>query len=163
MEKYDIIFESENIYYIKLSELLLNNYLKMYTDSEVQRDLFKKEYTDEQILHWLKRQLSDENTCMFSMIEKKTHEFIGNIEIIRLYNNIGEIIISVTPDKQDKHYGTETLKEIIKYGYEKMKLNGFVLDVYKDNSKAIHCYEKVGFNIHGSERIENTIHMKHER
>jgi len=37
MEKYKIIFESENIYYIQMSESLMNDYLKMYKDQEVQK------------------------------------------------------------------------------------------------------------------------------
>lgn len=54
MEKYDIIFESDNIYYIKMSELLITDYLKMYTNQEIQKKLFKKTYTNEQILTWIK-------------------------------------------------------------------------------------------------------------
>lgn len=162
-KEYKIIFESDNIYYIQMSKLLINEYLKMYSNQEIQKNLFKKSYTSEQILNWLKKRLLDENACIFSMIEKTTNDYIGDIEIISRKDNVGEIIISITPDKQDKHYGTEAISTIIKYGYEKIELNGFELHVYKNNLKAIHCYKKVGFIVDGDGITENDIHMKISR
>lgn len=47
------------------------------------------------------------------MIEKKTNEFIGNIEIMEINNNIGEIGIAITRKKQDKHLGQEAIKRLI--------------------------------------------------
>lgn len=35
MEKYKKVFESENIYYIKLNKTLIEEYLKMVNDPEV--------------------------------------------------------------------------------------------------------------------------------
>ena len=92
------------------------------------------------------------------MFFKTTNEYIGFIEIRILNDNIGDIAISVTPNKQNKHYGTEALKSIIKYGYEKIGLKGIDLNVYKTNLKAIHCYEKVGFVIDGEGYTEEDIH-----
>ena len=163
MEKYKIIFESENIYYIQMSESLMNDYLKMYNDQEVQKNLFKKIYTYEQIQNWLKKRLLDKTTCIFSMIEKSTYDYIGNVEIILTNDNIGEILISNTPDKQEKHYGTEAIDTVIKYGYEKVGLEEFELYVYKNNLKAIHCYEKAGFIVDKDGITEKDIHMKHKR
>lgn len=110
-----------------------------------------------------KKQLLDKNACVFSMIEKETDDFIGNAEIVRADNNIGKIIISVTPLKQDKHYGIETIKSIIKYGYENIKLDGFELNVYKSNHKAIHCYKKLGFTLADNGYTNEDILMKHKR
>lgn len=41
-EGYEIVFESDNIIYIKMSELLIYEYLKMYNNQEIQKRLFKK-------------------------------------------------------------------------------------------------------------------------
>ena len=43
--KYEIIFESEHIYYVKVNKDLINDYLNMINDKEVQRFISKKEYT----------------------------------------------------------------------------------------------------------------------
>ena len=42
MENLELIFQSENIYYVKISEYLLKEYLKMYNNIEIQKLLLKK-------------------------------------------------------------------------------------------------------------------------
>lgn len=42
MSKYTKLFESANMYYIKMDKVLYNEYLKMYSDSELQIMLFGK-------------------------------------------------------------------------------------------------------------------------
>ena len=49
MNKYDKLFESENIYYIKITESLKEEYVNMYYDLEIQKLLFAKIFTKEQI------------------------------------------------------------------------------------------------------------------
>ena len=83
------------------------------------------------------------------MIEKATGEYIGNVEIMRINNGVGEIGITITPKQQNKHYGTEAMKAIMKYGYNKLNLDGFELNVYSTNPRAIRCYENVGFQKDG--------------
>ena len=49
MENYNIIFESENIYYIKITELLVNDYLKMgksYSLEEVKEEIMARDKAD---------------------------------------------------------------------------------------------------------------------
>lgn len=163
-QRYEIVFESENIYYVKLDEKLVNDYLKMVNDPNVANKISHKTrtYTYEQELNWLKSKL-EENALCFSMLEKSTGEYIGNIEIMKIENNIGELGISITASKQDKHYGTESIKALLKYSYEILNLDGMELNVYATNPKAIHCYEKVGFIKDGIGKTEEDIHMKISR
>ena len=93
------------------------------------------------------------------MIEKNTGDFIGNIEIMKINNNIGELGIAITPKKQNKHYGTESIKTLLKYAFEELGLDGMDLNVYTTNSKAIHCYEKIGFITDGKGKTDEDIHM----
>lgn len=159
MKKYKLVFESENILYIHMSELLMDEYLKMYNNPEIQNSIFKKNYSSKQILNWIKKQILSENECIFSMIEKTTNEYIGNMEIIPK-DNICEMLISITPDKQDKHFGTEAINALLKYVFETLKLDGVELYVYENNLRAIHCYEKIGFTKDGVGLTEEDIHMK---
>lgn len=163
MENYYYIFESENICYIKMNETLINEYLKMYTDVNIQRQLFKKEFTLEQIVNWIKKQLLDNNANIFSMIDKSTQEYIGNVEIILSDNNSSEIIISITPEQQDRHFGTEAMESIVQYCYDRLAANFVYIYVKKDNTRAIHCYENVGFVISGEGISEEDIRMIHHR
>ena len=98
--EYQIVFESENIIYVKLNEKLINDYLVMINDPDVARKISHniRTYTYKDELNWLKLKLQEKAMC-FSMLEKSTGDFIGNIEILRINNNIGELGISITPRK----------------------------------------------------------------
>lgn len=157
---YEILFESERIYFIKLTEKLVNEYLDMVNDIEVQKFIShkRKTYTLDGEIEWIMKKL-DEKAIIFSMIEKRTNEFIGNIEIIEINNNIGEIGIAITPKKQDKHFGQEAMKRLIDYSFEQLNLDGLELNVYDFNLRGIKCYEKVGFIKDGVGKTEEDIHM----
>ena len=162
MENLEKVLESENIIYVKLSEELIDNYLTMINDPRVMSTIVKnaKAYTYEEELEWIKSSLKKDNKC-YSMIEKETGEFIGNIEIKDKGNNVGELGISITPEKQNKHYGTEGMKRMVEYGYsigyEKLELN-----VFSTNKRGIKCYENAGFVIDGIGKDPDDYHMSHK-
>ena len=162
--KYEIVFESDRINFIKLSQKLVYDYLYMVNDIEVQKFIShkRKTYDLEGEIKWIKSKL-EENAIIFSMIEKETNEFIGNIEIIGINNNIGEIGITITPKKQDKHFGQEAIKRLIEYAFSELNLDGLELNVYDFNPRGIKCYEKVGFVIDGQGKTEEDIHMSIKR
>lgn len=68
-------------------------------------------------------------------------------------------MISITPEKQGKHYGTEGMEALIKYAIDYLGLKDIELYVKKDNKKAIHCYEKIGFIVDGDGITDNDVHM----
>ena len=146
---------SEKINYIKVSKDLINDYLNMINDIDIAKFISKnpKTYTYEQEEKWVEDQLNS-NAKVFSMLEKNTNKYIGNIEI-KDYNEIG---ICITKDMQDKHYGTEALKAIINYAFNKLNLDEVVLKVYPNNKRAIHCYKNVGFVEY--DKTDDTIYMK---
>lgn len=158
--KYEIIFKSNRINFVKLTQKLVHDYLNMINDIEVQKFISHKRKTHslEEELEWIKSKLG-ENAIIFSMIEKKTNEFIGNIEIMEINNNIGEIGIAITRKKQDKHFGQEAIKRLIEYAFSELNLNGLELNVYNSNPRGIKCYEKVGFVIDGQGKAKEDIHM----
>lgn len=162
--KYEIVFESERINFIKLSQELVYDYLEMVNDIEVQKFISHKRRTYELDgeLEWIKSKL-EENAIIFSMIEKETNEFIGNIEIMEINNNIGEIGIAITKQKQDKHFGQEAIKRLIEYAFSELNLDGLELNVYDFNPRGIKCYEKVGFVIDGQGKTKEDIHMSIKR
>ena len=66
-------------------------------------------------------------------------------------------------EKQNKHYGTESIKRILKYSYEELKLSEVHLNVHIDNPKAIKCYENCGFVITGKGKRDSDYHMIHQK
>ncbi len=155
-----IIFESDRIFFVKISESLIPNYLEMINDMEVQKYLSHnpKEYHYEDEVLWVREKL-EEDALIFSMIEKETNDFIGNIEIMKINNNIGTLGISITPKKQNMHFGQEAIKRFIRYAFDNLKLDGLELNVYSYNLRGIHCYEKLGFVKDYNSKSEDDIKM----
>lgn len=144
MEK---IFESENIIYVRPSFDLVPEYLEMVNDIEnVARFIGDRTepLTEAQEIDYIKDKM-DNNATMFSMLDKKTKEFIGNVEFFNRVFDEAEWGIVITTKMQNKGYGTEALKRTVEYGFEELGLTRIYLGVYANNSRAIHVYEQCGF------------------
>ena len=156
----EIVFESERIKFVKVSDSLAQDYLDMVNDIEVQKYIShaRRTYTFDGEIKWIKEKL-DTNAYVYSMIEKSTNEFIGNIEIMNIKDNIGEMGIAITRKKQNNHFGQEAIKRFIEYSFNDLNLDGLELNVYDFNPRGIKCYEKVGFVKVGPGNTEEDIHM----
>ena len=143
----NVIFESENIIYIRPSLELVPAYLEMVNDIEnVARFIGDRTepLTEAQEIEYIKDKM-DNNATMFSMLDKKTKEFIGNVEFFNRAFEEAEWGIVITYDMQGKGYGTEALKWSVRYGFDVLGLDRIYLGVYADNPRAFHVYEKCGF------------------
>lgn len=141
------IFESDRISFVEVSELLVMDYLVMVNDIEnVERFLggAHDPYTEEQEIDWVRRKL-EEKASVFSMLEKKSGRFIGNIELMDADDSAGELGIAITAEKQNIGYGTEAVSALTAYGFRHLGLNRIYLRVNPDNARAIHVYETCGF------------------
>ena len=158
--KYEVIFESERIMFVKLSEKLVQKYLDMINDENIQMFISKdmKKYTFEQEIEWIKEKIN-KNAIIFSMIEKETNDFIGNIELMNIKDNTGELGITITKNKQDNHFGQEAIKALLNYAFNILKLEKVELNVFSYNQRAIHCYKKIGFIKDGIGKTVDDIHM----
>ena len=144
MEK---VFESENIIYVRPSFDLVPDYLEMVNDIEnVARFIGERreKYTEEAEIDYIKDKM-DNNATMFSMLEKGTNKFIGNIEFFNRVFEEAEWGIALTAKMQNKGYGTEALKRSVEYGFNDLGLKRIYLIVYVNNPRAQHVYEKCGF------------------
>ena len=141
------VFTSDRIRFVGVSELLIPDYLVMVNDLEnVERFLGgpHEPYTVEQEVSWVREKLAG-NEPVFSMLEKDSGEFIGNIELMDVKDGSGELGIAITAAKQDQGYGTEAITAIIAYGQRELGLRRIFLRVFPDNTRAIRVYEKCGF------------------
>lgn len=144
MEK---VFISEHISFVRPSEKLVNDYLEMVNDIENVAQYIgsrREPYSYEDEVKFVRRKL-EENAPMFSMVESKSGEFIGNIEFMNIQNGSAELGIAITAKKQNMNYGTEAIKRMLEYGFDEMGLKRIILKVYPNNERAIHVYEKCGF------------------
>ena len=141
------IFESENISFVEVSEELVTEYLTMVNDYENVGRLIgssRKTFTEEQEMNWVRGKL-EEKAVVFSMLEKKTGAFIGNIELMDVSESSAELGIAITAAKQDRGFGTEAICAMIRYGLDRLGLVRISLRAMPFNERAIHVYEKCGF------------------
>jgi diamine N-acetyltransferase len=158
----DIIFESENINYVRPSMDLVPDYLEMVNDIDNVAKFIgerREPYTEEEERDYIKDKM-DKDATMFSMLEKETGTFIGNIEFFNRTEDSAEWGIVLTSKMQNKGYGTEALKRSIKYGFNELGLSRIVLVVYTKNPRAIHVYEQCGFKEYDRNDVDIFMEIK---
>ena len=145
------IFESERIDFVEVSEQLVPDYLVMVNDVEhVDRFLGgnHEAYTAEQEIAWVHKKLTRKDH-VFSMIEKESGRFIGNIELTDPHDGEAELGIALTAGMQDRGFGTEAVSALTHHGFSRMGLKRIVLKARVFNARAIHVYKKCGFREYG--------------
>ena len=154
------IFDSENIDFVEISEVLVDDYLTMVNDIE-NVEIFiggwHEPYTKEDELKWIRGKL-EEKAIVFSLIDKKTKEYIGNTEFMNSTDVDGELGIALTAKKQNKGFGTEAVKAMIDYGFNTLGYKRIYLRTNVTNLRAQHVYKKCGFKEY--DRKDNHICME---
>ena len=147
------VFESEKINYIHVSLDLIDDYLIMVNDREIQKCISTKirVYSREDEVNWVKAKL-EEGAQVFSMISKEDGSYIGNVELLDIENGSAEVGLCITMAMQNKHYGTEALKRIIEYGFKELDLNTLTAVIFSNNVRSLHNVEKLGFKKCGIEK-----------
>ena len=154
------VFTSENIRFVRVSEELVPDYLAMVNDWERVGKLIgsrRDPISEEKERRWVQKKLA-EGAALFSMLEKDTCAFIGNIELMDIADGAGELGIAVTAAMQDKGYGTEAVRAMVEYGMDTLGLDRVFLKVFPDNARAIRVYEKCGFREY--DRTEDDVFME---
>ena len=92
---------------------------------------------------------------VYGIIDKKSDLLIGNVGLLNLnhIHKTSEVGIFIgNTDYWGKVYGTEALRLIVDYGFRVLGLENIMLNVFENNARAIHSYEKVGFKKIGTRR-----------
>ena len=144
--------------YVKVSKEYITDYLKMVNNPVVSQYISLKErtftYADEEM--WVDEKLNNK-ALIFTMVDKFTNEFIGNIEFMHLNAKNAELGICITEDEQNKHYGYEALSKAIKLAFEKLNLEEVLLSYFSNNLRGKHLYEKLGFAVY---QIDKNVGLK---
>lgn len=154
------VFSSENMDFVLVSEELIPDYIVMVNDIErVERFIGEVHapFTPEQERSWVQKKLA-EKAVVFSMIEKESGGFIGNIELMDVSGAEAELGIAITAAKQDRGYGTEGIRRILEYGFRELGLTRIGLKAFAFNTRALHVYEKCGFRTY--RRTEKDVYME---
>ena len=153
------IFTSERIDFVPVSEDLVPDYLAMINDRErVGRFIGRiQPITAEQDRLWVQKKLA-EKAPVFSMVDRATGAFIGNIELMDVEDGAGELGIAITAARQEQGYGSEAIPAFVRYAMDDLGLSRVYLKAFPFNARAIHVYEKCGFREY--DRTEDDVFME---
>ena len=156
------VFSSERIDFQPVSEALIPEYLVMLNDIEgVQRFITREPrlYDEASERDWVRGKLAA-GVPIFSMIERATGRFIGNIEFMDRTDAAAELGIAITAARQEKRFGREAIRRMLEYGFETLGLREITLNVFEENARARHVYERCGFIAVGPGSAPGDIRMK---
>ena len=111
----DVVFESDNIRFVKVTMELIPEYLEMVNDIDhVARFISDRRdiYTEDEEREYVQERI-DNQAMMYSMLEKSIGSFIGNIEFFNRQEDQAELGIAITAKMQDKGYGKEAIRSIV--------------------------------------------------
>ena len=92
--------------------------------------------------------LRETNDTMRRFIIEIDRSPAGEMNYKNKGNNVAEIGIKICDfDQQDKGYGSRILKIFVNYLFKSMGFEKIILDTSKNNHRAQHVYEKLGFQM----------------
>ncbi|MDQ7096614.1 GNAT family protein [Desulfosporosinus sp. PR] len=92
------------------------------------------------------------DSCNLIIAKKDTEEYLGQIDLIYIdwKNRAGEIgIVLGAAENRGKGYGTEAIKLLQRYVFNRLNLNRLEIKVRDFNIRALRCYIKCGFKEEG--------------
>ena len=143
----EIVLETKRIYFTNVSYDLIDEYLKLFNNPNIKKFITAdpNQYTYENRFLCVKEALETDTLIILSMFDKQSGCFIGNIDFDNITSDDAEIGIIINEEFQNNHYGQESLKRFIEYGFDDLKLKEIYLRVYSNNDRAIHLYKNLGF------------------
>ena len=130
-------------------------------DPRVTRYLGVTSTTEEAQHEWFKRYEFENSKQFFTIFcDGEPVGVVGLTDINRETSSAKVFIMIGNPKLQGKGIGTQAMRYIIKYANEQMCLSALSLEVHKDNTPALMCYEAVGFQRFGEANEEDEIIMK---
>ncbi|MGD9147678.1 MAG: GNAT family protein [Anaerolineae bacterium] len=103
---------------------------------------------------WWEGFLERKNDHIFA-IEAEDGTYIGNIGLHGIEHENRRAQLGVTIGNKHvwgKGYGTDAIKAVLGWAFNYLNLNRVSLTVFAYNKRAIHCYQKVGFEHEGTMR-----------
>lgn len=140
---------------LKLNDV---NYIMTWVnDPEVVKNLqhFNKKFTIKDEEEYVKRILVSKNDYVFSFFNQ-LEEYVGQggIHQISWENKLGRLSIIVKREHWNKGYAQEILSALISQAFRKLGLHKIWLMHWKENKKAGHLYNKLGFLKEGTLKDE---------
>lgn len=149
--------ETKNLYLDLVEEEDAEFILKLRRNPELNEYISDTDTNLEKQKEWIKSYKKKEKESKeFYFIVKKRNELTpcGTVRIYNINGGIATWGSFILSKERPNGASYEVVLETIKFAFEKLNLKKILLDVRKENRKAIYVYEKMGF-IKYKEDLEN--------
>lgn len=101
----------------------------------------------EKLIRSVEESYKKETGIIWAIVEKYTNSFIGYIGFIRIFPEHcrAEIGYALKPEYWGKGYMYESIKRMVRFGFNNMRLHSIEANVNPDNEKSKKVLEKIGF------------------
>ncbi|MEV0963534.1 GNAT family protein [Streptomyces sp. NPDC049910] len=109
---------------------------------------------DERLRSWYATRSEQTDRLDLAVVDRASGELVGEAVLNEWdeRNRSCSFRTLIGPRGRDRGLGTETVRLITGYGFERLGLNRISLSVYAFNARARRAYEKAGFVAEGTER-----------
>ena len=109
----------------------------------------------EGFLEFWRAQRSDPDRINFAIEVRETGETIGACGLEGLSLAAApELGLWIGRPWWNRGYGTDTVRTLCRFAFREMNLHRVTLHVYATNPRGIRAYEKVGFRLEGTQRLD---------
>ncbi len=128
----------------------LTLFVRWFNDPEVRYWLSTSdgpELTLESEREWYEEMRADPTRVVWCM-ETAEGEPIGNLGLHAIDEGRGQATLGISIGEKGRWgrgYGTDGIRQALRYGFEELGLRRIDLEVDEDNLRGIRCYEKCGF------------------
>ena len=99
---------------------------------------------------WFDNYEKDENKKFFTICDNELPIGIVGLSNISENNKNADLFIAIGEDEyRGKGFGKESMKWILNFAFEELKLNKVNLGVFEENESAVMLYKNIGFEIEG--------------
>lgn len=111
-------------------------------------------FPDERLRSWYAGRTEQNDRLDMGVVDRASGELVGEAVLNEWdeRNRSCNFRTLIGPRGRDRGLGTETVRLIIGYGFERLGLNRISLSVFDFNPRARRAYEKAGFVAEGTER-----------
>lgn len=136
--------------YIKEDIPHINKFANDYEIVKYLSDIFITNHTLENTTDYYNSVAANTSTGSLNYIisEKESLKYLGQIDIIKIdwINRIGTLgVVIADQDNLDKGIGSQAIRLLLKYVFDRINLNKVELTVHEFNKRALSCYRKCGF------------------
>lgn len=147
--------ESERFYFKEVNDSLKENLMEMFCDDDVMKnsgmEITNAKKQCEMYLEKVKSMYENKKAIRWSIIDKKTNDFVGEFGFynIDLCSNNAEIGYTVLKKYWRRKVATECAKVIEKFGFNVLNLNRIIAQIDVKNTPSIKLVEKLNYHKDG--------------